>query len=134
MAPDEPNDDLIPMTPLDADDERRRRQAMREDLQANRDLLAAMTRRPTVPLEHRENLTTADLEHFVINYCLDSYDGRAERAFQNVLQLRRFAALGMQTVQEFIAGKEDPALKHIPTKRLAQLYQTLLADLRGEWK
>jgi hypothetical protein len=124
------NDDLIPLSPLDEDDERQRRQAMEEDLQDNRDLIEALTRRPVVPLEHRENLTTADLEHFVINYCLDTYDGRAERAFQNVLQLRRFSALGTQTVQEFIDGKQDPALKHIPAERRAKLYRTLLDDLR----
>lgn len=131
MAPNEPNeDDLIPLSPLDEDDERRRRDALRENFQADRDLLAAMTRQPMVPLEHRENLTTADLEHFVINYCLDSYDGRKERAFQNVLQLRRFTTLGIQTVEEFIAGKEEPALKHIPSDHLAKLLHTLLDDVR----
>jgi hypothetical protein len=133
MNPDEPNEDgLIPVAPLDEDEERRRREAMHEDLQTNHDLLAAMTRRPIVPLEHRDDLTTADLEHFVINYCLDAFDGRSERAFQNALQLRRFGSLGMRTVEEFIAGKQDPALKHIPSQRLAKLLRTLQADLRAE--
>ncbi|MBN1942143.1 MAG: hypothetical protein JW849_02510 [Phycisphaerae bacterium] len=131
MTPNDPDEDgLIPLSPLDEDEERRRRDALREDLQANRDLLAAMTHQPSVPLEHRENLTTADLEHFVINYCLDTYDGRPDRAFQNVLQLRRFAALGIQTVQEFLDGKEDPALKHIPSDQLPKLLRTLQDDIR----
>lgn len=131
MDENEPNEDgLIPLAPLDEDDEIRRREALREDLQANHDMLAAMTRQPVVPLEHRENLTTADLEHFVINYCLDAFEGRSERAFQNVQQLRRFAALGMQTVEEFQAGKKDEALKLIPADRLKKLLRTLLTDLR----
>lgn len=131
MHPNEPNeDDLIPLSPLDEDDERRRRQAREEDLHANRELLEAMTRRPNVPLEHRENLTMVDLEHFVINYCLDSHDGHLERAFQNVQQLRRFAALGRRTVEEFIDGKEDPALKDIPAEQLANFYQSLLDEIR----
>lgn len=131
MAMNDPDDDLIPLAPLDEDEEQRRREAMENDLRSNHDLLEAMTRRPSVPLEHRENLITTDLEHFVINYCLDSYDGHSQRAYTHAIQLRRFGALGKQTAQEFIDGKKDPALKHIPSDRLAKLFQTLLDELRG---
>lgn len=130
MARDDSSEDgLIPLVPLDEEEERRLRQARLEDLRAHRDLLAALTPQPFVPLEHRESLTTADLEHFVINYCLDVFDGRSERAFQHVLQLRRFAALGIQTVEEFLRGKRDEALQHIPPDRLRNLLGMLLAEV-----
>lgn len=131
MAKDENNqNDLIPLAPLDEEEERKRREAQLRDLRANGDILAAMTRQPSIPLEHRENLTTADLEHFVINYCLDAFEGKRERTRQYEMQLRRFGTLGRETVEEFLAGKQEPAVKHIPTRQLERILRSLKDDLR----
>ena len=124
-------DDLIPLTPLDEEEERKRREERRKDFQANEELLAAMERKPSVPLEHREDLTTADLEHFVINYCLDMFEGKRERTRQYVFQLRRFGSLGRKTVEEFVTGKQDPALEHIPDRQLKRLLHILRNDVEG---
>ncbi len=119
------HDDTLPLAPLDEEEERQRREALRREQEEQRDLLAAMTRRPTVPLEHRENLSTSDLEHFVINYVLDLSAGHRDRACLHVLQLQTFGALGIETVEEFLQGKRDPALRSVPPTTLRRYLRYL---------
>jgi hypothetical protein len=132
MADEKDNDDLIPLAPLDEEEEARRRQEHRDALAEQQDLMAEMSRELPVPLEHREDLGTKDLEHFVINYCLDIAHGQHERAQQHIRQLRKFGKLGQQTVEEFLAEKMgDPALKAIPPK-LAEKWIRRMLDQVAE--
>ena len=135
-VPDEEQDDgLIPLVPLDEKEEARRRETIDKLLEAQRDLIAEMTGELPVPLEHRENLTSADLEHFVVNYCLDLAAGRDERAQMHVGTLRRFAPVARSAVENFLSGKsKEPVLGSIPSKTLQKWLKRLLKALQEEGK
>ena len=133
-VPDEEQDDgLIPLVPLDEKEEARRRETIDKLLQTQHDLIAEMTGELPVPLEHRENLTSADLEHFVVNYCLDLAAGRDERAKMHVESLRQFPPVASSAVEDFLSGKsKEPALGPIPSKTLEKWLKRLLKELETE--
>lgn len=83
-----------------------------------------------VPLEHRENLTTEDLHHFVVNFCLDQADMNRHRAELHVASLRKFGDLGLAAVDDFISGKiVEPAMKHISKNMLTAMLKQLREKL-----
>ena len=129
--PDEECDDrLIPLVPLDEEEETRRRETIDRLLDLQHDLIAEMTGELPTPLEHRENLSGADLEHFVVNYCLDLSAGQHERARKNIANLRRFAPVARTAVEDLLSGKSrEPALGFIPPKTLQKWLKQLLAEI-----
>jgi hypothetical protein len=132
MTDEKSDDDLIPLEPLDEQEEARRRETIRRAQAEERDLLAELAGPMPIPLEHRENLSAEDLEHFVINYCLDLIHGQRERAQQHVRQLRRFGPLGRQAVEDVLNTKlGDPALAKIPQDMLRKFLRDLLGALHN---
>jgi len=111
----EDDDGLIPLAPIDEEAERREREERRNLYAQEQNLLAESGGTPPVPLEHRDDLTSEELHHFVVNYCLDMAEGKLDRAQTYVAQLKGFGALGTQAVEDFASGTVDePALKQIP--------------------
>lgn len=108
--------DVIPLEDIDEDEERRRQEEIRRLRQAEKEFLADNTpEAPAVPLEHKENLSAADLYHFAINYCLDMSAGKLDRAALHVEKLRKFGPLALDAVVEIASGRyTEPAIKHIP--------------------
>ncbi|HUS90922.1 MAG TPA: hypothetical protein VM695_03690 [Phycisphaerae bacterium] len=125
------DDDLIPLAPIDDEEERRERAARRALYEQEQDLLRETGGPISVPLSQRENLTPADLHHFVVNYCLDMADGKLDRADLHAQELKKFAETGRQAVTDFASGQVvEDVLHHIPQpvltaflKRLAERFE-----------
>jgi hypothetical protein len=127
--PDHDDDEIIPLAPVDEEAERRQRRAFQEDEEA---LAAEMAHRPVVPLEHTPELSAADLEHLVINYCLDAHHLHHQRLAVHVYRLRRFGELGREAVYRVLDGETDePALRAIDADELRGFLNDLLEQLPG---
>jgi hypothetical protein len=124
------DDDLLPLAPVDEDEERRRQQEVHQLFEQERDLIAQTGSKPQAPLDQREDVKTEELHHFVVNYCLDMSVSKLPQADKQVIELRK-QPLGQQTVQDFLDGKAtEPALKKIPPR----LLQAFLLQLRDKVK
>lgn len=122
--------DVIAMEELDESQEARRQAELERLRQVERDLLADETGELPIPLEHREDLSAADLYHIVINYCLDMASGRLDRAATYVGAIRKFGPLASDAVADVAAGRAaEPALKAIPAPVLKGFCRQLQSDL-----
>jgi len=112
-------DDVLPLAPVDEAEERRRAEQIRALLAQEKQIIAESGGEPSVPLEHREDLTPEDLYHLVVNYCLDMAGSKLDRAETHVAKLRQFPGLAQQAVADFISKKaSEPALDSIPARVL----------------
>jgi len=125
------DEDVLPLAPIDEEEERRRQEEIHALLKQERELIAESKGEPPVPLEHREDLDTEDLHHFVVNYCLDMGGGRLDRAQAHVQKLKSFGQKGIGAVNDFITGRAgEPALKNIPRPVLMGFLKQLSERLR----
>ncbi|MDP7288740.1 MAG: hypothetical protein QGH94_12180 [Phycisphaerae bacterium] len=124
-------DELLDLAPLD-DDEERTRQELVDQLRAQEhDLIAETGGSESPPLSEREDLSSEDLHHFVINYCLDMAGGNLERAQIHAKELRQFYKLGTEAVKYFqIVQGDEPALANIPQPVVQGFLSQLLEDLQ----
>ena len=128
QAADE-DDDLLPLAPLDEEDERHRREELDRIFQQEQVLRTGDDEPISTPLDQRDEIGTEDLHPFVVNYCLDLAGSNLERAQAYADRLRRYGSLGKEAVAEFLDGKAiEPALDKLP----ARLLQGFLAQLRDE--
>ena len=123
-------EEIIPMAPLDEEEERRRAEQLKALRQREEELLSDNGPEPEAPpLEHREDLKPKELYHFVVNYCLDIANSQLERAEGHVATLRKFGEQGKQAVDDFLTGTAiEPALGAIPPAVL----QGFLKELRRQ--
>lgn len=119
-------DEILPLADVDEEQERRDKETVQRLYAQEHDLLAQTGSAPAPPLEHREELTTADLHHFVINFCLEMARDRAEAADAEAAKLRKFGPLGLKALEEIASGDvREPALDAIP-RRPRELYLNTL--------
>jgi hypothetical protein len=130
--PQEEDPDLIPLAPIDEDEERKLAQERKALYDQEQSLLEAMVPSDDeVPLEQREDLSSEDLHHFVVNYLLDMFDGNLARAGTHADKLRSLGFAGIGAVDDFLEGKADePALGHIP----APIREGFLRELKARVK
>ena len=129
-APPADDDDLFDLAPLDEDEERRQREETQRLLEQERDLLVDGAAETGPPLEQRDNVDTADLYHFVVNYCRDMADGQLERAGAHIQKLKSFRGLGKEAAEDFLSGKAvEESLLDIPSGVLAGFLKSLIAAL-----
>ncbi|RPI62962.1 MAG: hypothetical protein EHM48_03230 [Planctomycetaceae bacterium] len=120
-------DDILDLAPIDEEEERRREEQIRQLHAAEKELLADKSD-PAEPITERKNVTSEELYHFVVNYCLDMANGRLERAETIVARLKKFGYAGHQAIEDFLMGKAiEPALDIIP-KKVLEGFLTQLAD------
>lgn len=123
-------EELLPLAPIDEEEERLRKMETKTLLQQAKDLMsekADSDGATNVPLEHREGVSSEDLHHFVINYCIDMADGKLDRAQTYVPQLKKFGSPALEAIDDFASGQVlEPALDRIPPRVL----QGFLTDLR----
>ena len=125
------DDDVFDLAPVDEEDETRSQAEMQRLRQIEAELLAERSAESPVPLEHRDDLSSKDLHHYAINYCLDMADGRLERAEKHIDDLARFAEHATQAVDEVASSIDDePALKDIPQPVVKGLLEQLLQSLK----
>ncbi|MCY2924572.1 MAG: hypothetical protein NT031_03900 [Planctomycetota bacterium] len=125
--------DVIPLEDLDDSEEVLRQEEIQRLHQVERELLAGETGELPIPLEHRENLSVADLHHLVINYFLDLAGGRLDRAGMHVDKLRKFGSLASDAVADLASGKvAEPALKAIPAPVLKGFCRQLQVELAAK--
>lgn len=109
----------IPLAPID--EEEGGRGGKSESFQEmDRTLLHEMSGAGTeVPLDHREDLGSEDLHHFVVNYCLDMFKGDLERAAQHAQKMKTFKYTAIQAVEDFEKNNvTEMVLDVIPKKVL----------------
>ena len=105
----------IPLAPVDPQAERQREDEIRSLAQAERQLRSQLGGDRPIPLEHRQDLASEDLHHFVVNYCLDMSRGLLDKSALHVTELKKFGYLSHQAVEDFITGKAaEDALAGIP--------------------
>ncbi|HOF17905.1 MAG TPA: RNHCP domain-containing protein [Phycisphaerae bacterium] len=123
------DEDVLDLAPIDEAEERARKEKIHNLLEQEEKLLQETGGAEPPPLEHRENLSAADLHHFVVNYCLDLSQSNLARAEKHAAELKKFGPLGLEAVSDFVTGKAlEPALDPIPVKVL----QAFLTDLRDK--
>ena len=125
-------DDVLPLAPIDEEDERRQKAEAQAALKQDLALLDAGDDGATAPpLEHRQEVAPGDLRHFVINYCLDMANSNLDRAPLHIAKLKQFGSVALQAVDDILADEMlDPALSAMPE----QLAQGFLKQLREELK
>jgi phage FluMu protein Com len=124
-------DEILDVAPLD-DAEEQNRQKLESKLWAQeRDLIAHTGGADPVPLSERDDLSSEDLHHFVINYCIDMASGNLERAYKHADELRSFGKLGAEAVKYFqIVQGAEPALANIPPPVVQGFLEDLADRLR----
>ena len=128
-------EELIPLTPLDEDQERKRQEELRAARQMDQALLLHESKSPsaddaTTPMSDREDLSAPDVYHFVVNFCLDKYAGKELRASSHVVELQNFRPAARQAVDDFLSGKAlEPALQDIPVRTLNNFLTELKRQL-----
>ena len=95
-------DNGISLAEIDTEEERRRREEEEALLRQERELIAETAPPQGAPLEQREDLTSEDLHHFVVNYCLDIAAGKLDRAETHIEQLMKHGQLGATAVDDFL--------------------------------
>ncbi len=118
-------DELIPLAPEDEDYERRRKEeAMRLIEQDPAVVAGGEGEEP--PLEQRDDVDSEDIQHLVVNYCLDMADGNLDRAKQHASRLRQWPSAAGRAVDDLLNKKTlEPALDRIPDKVLAGFLREL---------
>ncbi len=124
-------DELLDLAPVDEAEEQRLQREARQLLEHERAIIKELKREPHVPLKERQSITSEDLHHLVVNYCLDIHGGNIKRADKTIRELAEFGATATQAVNDFISGKAaEPALKPIPPR----LLEGFLVQLREQVK
>ncbi len=127
--PVELNGDIFDLVPLDEPAELQKKAERKSTMEMERNLLAETGGPPPVPLEHKQDLTSEDLHHFVTNFCLDMAAGNAERARTHADQLSKFGRTGFEAVEDILTEKvPEPALEHIGRK-MRERFLTQLGDM-----
>jgi len=123
------DEDVLDLAPIDEEAERERQATVARLRARERELIAETGGAEPVPLEHRDDLSSADLYHFVVNYCLDMAAGNLDRAATHAAELKKFEKPGIEAVKDFQSGGvSEPALGGIP----APVVQGFLKQLAEE--
>ena len=117
-----------------AEDEAEAKRAAEEEarLRAQEEALLSETggAEPSVPLEHREDVSAEDVQHLVVNYCLDMAASKLERAGTHVAELQKAPEAARQAVAGFLTGQLiEAALDPIPKAVLDGFLKELRAQL-----
>jgi len=135
--PDDAEDeDLIPLAPLDDEEETRRKQEVEHLLAQEEAILSATGEAQQEPrLEQRDSVDPADLHHLVVNYCLDMADSRIERAQTHAEKLKRFGEAGVQAVRDFQMDEaREKALDRVAPPLLRGFLKELVKEVSGTAK
>jgi hypothetical protein len=126
-------EDLLPLAPVDEQEEARRRREVEMLMQAERALLveSGSSPEPASPAGGAAGaaVTAEQLYHHVVNYVLDMSRGNLERAALSVQKLKKGGWAGHEAVADFQNGKAvEEVLKSLPTRVL----QGYLSQLKTE--
>jgi hypothetical protein len=123
------DDELLDLAPIDEEEERRLERERRLLHEQQKALLLETDRKVVEPPDEKEGASAADVEHLVVNYCLDMVNGKLTTADAHAKKLRGFGAAAQEAVANFISGKSiEPALAKIP----GRLLQGFLTELRDK--
>ncbi len=124
-------EDIIPLSPVDEAEERSHQEEIKTLMEKERDLIHETGGEPETPLEHREDLSSEDLRHLVVNFCMDRFNGNVERAEEAIHKLKQFKFTAIEAVEDFEKGKAvEPVLDIVPKK----LIHAFLKDLKEHLK
>lgn len=123
------DDELIPLAPEDEEfEQQRKEEAMR--LIEQDPAVVEKGGGEEIPLEQRDEVESDDVEHLVVNYCLDMADGKLEQARKHASRLRQWPSAAGQAVDDLLNKKTlEPTLDRIPEKVLAGFLKELKKEL-----
>ncbi|MBS3733429.1 MAG: RNHCP domain-containing protein [Phycisphaerae bacterium] len=111
------DEQALPLTPVDNEAERRHEEELHRLVDQELSQLDEDDMREQVPLDQRDEVSSRDLHHFVVNYCLDMAAGKLDRAETHAEKLAAYGKTGTQAVDEFLMGNAlEPALDDMPPK------------------
>ena len=127
-------DDAIPLAPIDDEDERLRQKEVEDLLRQERDLLAEIGDKPVEPKERpRNDEAKLELRNLVVKHCLFMFAGKLPQAQAQTVLLKKQSPLALQTVADFMSGREiDPALANMPGGLLQGFLRQLKQHLQEE--
>ena len=126
-------EDAIPLAPIDDEDERRRQKEVEELLRQERDLLAETGGHPAEPQERATDEAKPELRSLVVKHCLFMFKGKLPQAQAQAQLLTEHGAQALQTVEDFMSGREiDPALATMPGGLLQGFLRQLKQHLQEE--
>jgi hypothetical protein len=130
-------DDLIPLAPIDENEERRRQQEIDYLRSKEKLLLRELSESSPGPDEpapapkQAARVTIEQCRSDVMNYCLDLANSRLDKLDVYVSRLKNNKALGMTAVEDFMLGRYiEPALDDIPPKVLKGFLTQMREALR----
>ena len=118
----------IPLVEIDEEEERRRQEMERSLFDQERELLCDVGGQPEKPLEFKEDLRSEDLQHFVVNYCMDMFNAKLERAELHVKKLKRFKFTAVEAIENLQSGKATEDILKVIPKKVLKGYLTELKD------
>ena len=122
-------EEVIPLSPLDEEAERDREKEIESLMVQERELIHELGGGPEMPLEHKDDLSSEDLHHFVVNFCMDMYNGRLDRAERHVREMKKLKFTALEAVEDFRSGKATEMVLDVIPKRVLKGF---LAELRDK--
>jgi len=133
-APKSDDEEDLALAPLDDQADPQQDEELAELRKMEKLMLAEDAATPaSEPLEQRDKVTAEDVQHYVVNYCLDMAASRLDRAESHAAKLKRFGYAGIEAADDFLCGKAlEPALDSIPVKVLHGFLEQLKSAIRGD--
>jgi hypothetical protein len=88
------DEQALPLTPVDNEAERRHEEELHRLVDQELSQLDEDDMREQVPLDQRDEVSSRDLHHFVVNYCLDMAAGKLDRAETHAEKLAAYGKTG----------------------------------------
>ncbi|HNX27734.1 MAG TPA: hypothetical protein PKK48_10040 [Phycisphaerae bacterium] len=130
MADEE--DIVIPLAPLDEAAETRRKEEIRRCLEIQESLIAEQTGQGVIPMEHRENLSARDMDHLIVNYCIDSYNCNIGRLRVHIEKMRPYKDIAILSANDFLYGRvAEKSLNVMLPEELADYLNDLIGRLKA---
>ncbi|MGC9454603.1 MAG: hypothetical protein ACP5HU_07035 [Phycisphaerae bacterium] len=125
------DDELIPLAAEDEEFEQRRREENRRLIEQDPAVIAG-GEGEEVPLEDRDDVSADDVQHLVVNYCMDMGEGNLDRAKRHASRLRQWPKAARQAIDDLLNKKTlEPALDSIPQKVLMGFLKDLKKNLES---
>jgi phage FluMu protein Com len=128
------DEEILDLAPEDEQKDARRKAEEEAILRQKQALLAEMGPRDPAepPLEEKAKVESNDVEHFVVNYCLDLANSNLDRAQMTFDKMKRFRRACLDVTNDFLDGKKkEPALAEIPPKLLTGILTQLRKQLQA---
>lgn len=126
-------EDILDLAPEEDEMDPKRKAEMELIRQQERAMLAEMGGpEEKEPLEQKDKVESNDVEHLVINYCIDLAGSNLDRAQETFNRMKRFRRACLDVTNDLLDGKKkEPALSELPPKLLSGILSQLRKQLQA---